>query len=116
MLDSLYVNEELPEVKLEKNTTDKGSDFGTFLGLLHNTIDFVDKTKRSQQTKFKNIRRINDESKKKNLYVNNHIKLYLRVVHYCKKWRMKTEAKNAKTIQSLDEAFIDVDEQLNTSD
>lgn len=100
VLDSLYINEECLEAEEEKQKQNNGSsNFGSFLSLLHNTIEFVGKTKVPKATKGKSIKKLKkreEDAKKSNIFLNRNIRLYLRVVLCCKRWRMKTETKNVE--------------------
>ena len=98
VLDSLYINEECLESEEQKQKENNGSsNFGSFLSLLHNTIEFVGKTKVPKATKGKSIKKMKkkeEDARKSNMFLNQNIRLYLRVVLFCKRWRMKTETKN----------------------
>ena len=62
------------------------SDYGNFLNLLHNTMDFAAKTKSKSRQRVKSPKDGSEET-----FLRGNAKLYLQVKMYCKRWRLKTE-------------------------
>ena len=68
------------------NQRKKVADYGNFLSLLHNTMDFVAKTKRNKKLKSHKAKNIPEET-----FLKGNARLYLQVLMYCKRRRLKTE-------------------------